>query len=925
MKKPAVQGGLSMGETQPIVGTAHSQAVLDLDGVQNWTSVPAEDASQSQETAPEAALDRGDETAKGSVTLSFMQVLSAEHLSKLKASALSGEHIGKLSWSTAPNGRLLIAYLKPDGTPEQCKDGSPFTRERRSAAEIRREPDGPKYLSPKANGCRLYHSHLAIAAGGYPERLGDRFIPLRITEGELKTEAAIAHDPQRVTIGLGGVSSWQDRRAGGDGSQPLPELEAVPVDGREVRLCFDSDLQKPQVAAALQSLADYLADRGAHILIEVLPNGLDGERLGLDDLIYRHSAAVFHEIAAIARSPFKKQRKDGQTVLVWTFMPEPQSTRERNAYLAGMLGRHWRCGELGKDHWQHWTGTHWRDVFGDDAIARELEQFAVLQGWQNRELITLRSLQAAFRRSIEPAANGGAPGLLPFRNGCLVLDDKHFIPHAPEHGNTWALPYDYSAAAICPGIEAFLLDRLRDPASVAVFRAFARALLTGDRLKCFLEITGPGNSGKTVMSNLLQALVGRENAAAGTLQRLEDRSQRFETAKLAGKRLAVFAECQDYSGQLQNLKALTGDDAIPAEVKGGRHFDFTFTGGVVLVGNGPIRASDPSGAVINRRRSLIVPGVVAASQERQLLESDGHGGWRGELAGELAGLVNWALAMPAAAALEALARDVCSLARAEAKLETLLATDLLADWAEQRLLWAPEKSGDQSLRVGSLDGDPLLYLFPSYLRFVEQQGRNSRPLSLKVFKAKLVDLLRDTLRLPMPPGSPAAGDYKVRDLGSVVPCLRWRGFGDDELPGVIRHAVMVEVSGTGAERVGDGKTPIGNEWNGCNGSEPLTHMREKDSPVVSLIGGESRESVSAIPSIPHKGSQRSAPVPEHPRPVPQGLPIDVQNAKTGEWVAGWYQINTRSGSGSLLCTDPAGETRMVEKKRIRRPLPRQAI
>jgi phage/plasmid-associated DNA primase len=838
---------------------------------------------------------------------------------------LSDEQIAKLGWSTALNGRLLIPYLKPDGTPERCSDGKPFIRERRSEKEIKANPKGGKYRSPYGNGCRVYHSTLAIAAGNYEARLNDRFTPLRITEGETKTESATTHDPKRLTIGLGGVSSWRDRYDGGEESRPLVEFDEIPLNGREVRLCFDSDYQKPQVAAALQSLAEYLADRGAHILIEVLPNGLDGERLGLDDLIYRHSAAVFHEIAAIARSPFKKQRKDGQTVLVWTFMPEPQSTRERNAYLAGMLGRHWRCGELGKDHWQHWTGTHWRDVFGDDAIARELEQFAVLQGWQNRELITLRSLQAAFRRSIEPAANGGAPGLLPFRNGCLVLDDKHFIPHAPEHGNTWALPYDYSAAAICPGIEAFLLDRLRDPASVAVFRAFARALLTGDRLKCFLEITGPGNSGKTVMSNLLQALVGRENAAAGTLQRLEDRSQRFETAKLAGKRLAVFAECQDYSGQLQNLKALTGDDAIPAEVKGGRHFDFTFTGGVVLVGNGPIRASDPSGAVINRRRSLIVPGVVAASQERQLLESDGHGGWRGELAGELAGLVNWALAMPAAAALEALARDVCSLARAEAKLETLLATDLLADWAEQRLLWAPEKSGDQSLRVGSLDGDPLLYLFPSYLRFVEQQGRNSRPLSLKVFKAKLVDLLRDTLRLPMPPGSPAAGDYKVRDLGSVVPCLRWRGFGDDELPGVIRHAVMVEVSGTGAERVGDGKTPIGNEWNGCNGSEPLTHMREKDSPVVSLIGGESRESVSAIPSIPHKGSQRSAPVPEHPRPVPQGEPVEVQNAKTGEWVAGWYQINTRSGSGSLLCTDPAGETRMVEKKRIRRPLPRQAI
>ena len=146
------------------------------------------------------------------------------------------------------------------------------------------------------------------------------------------------------------------------------------------------------------------------------------------------------------------------------------------------------------------------------------------------------------------------------------------------------------------------MDRLGDLTSVALFRAFCRALLTGERLKCFLEITGPSNTGKSVLSNLLRALVGERNTAAGTLQRLENRAERFETAKFAGKRLAVFSECQDYSGQLQVLKALTGDDSVPAEIKGGRHFDFTYRGGVVLVGNGPIRASDPSGAVINRRR-----------------------------------------------------------------------------------------------------------------------------------------------------------------------------------------------------------------------------------------------------------------------------------------------------------------------------------
>jgi hypothetical protein len=121
----------------------------------------------------------------------------------------------------------------------------------------------------------------------------------------------------------------------------------------------------------------------------------------------------------------------------------------------------------------------------------------------------------------------------------------------------------------------------------------------------------------------------------------------------------------------------------------------------------------------------------------------------------------------------------------------------------------------------------------------------------------------------------------------------------------------------GRERVGDGKNPIGNRWNGCNGSEPLTHMREEDPPVVSPIGGEAAESVPAVPSFPYKGSQRSAPVPEGVRPVPQGEPVEFQDHRTGEWVSGWRQVSKRSGSGSLLCIDPAGQSLMVERKRIR--------
>jgi phage/plasmid-associated DNA primase len=606
-------------------------------------------------------------------------------------------------------------------------------------------------------------------------------------------------------------------------------------------------------------------DQGAYVLVEVLPNGLDGTRLGLDDLISRHGSAVFLEIAQIARHPFKIYRKKDKEVRVWAFNPEPIDTRERNVYLFGLHGHHWRRSADAKDHWQHWCGSHWEAMPGDDLLAATIEQFAVIQGWKNRELNTIRSLMAAFRRSINaPADGGGAEGLVPFRNGCLRLADRQFISHDPDHGNTWSLPFDYAPSAGCNRIEEFLLDRLGDYTSVMVVRAFCRALLCGERLKCFLEITGPSNTGKSVIANLLQAMVGRQNTAAMTLQRLEDRQQRFETLKLRNRRLALFSECHDYSGCLNNLKAITGGDSIPAEVKGGCHLDITFLGGVVLAGNAPVRASDPSGAVVNRRRSLLVPKVVQAADERQLLEPDGQGGWRGELADELPGLVNWCLAMTAAEARTALARDVRSPARAEAELETLLCSDFLAEWAEHSLAW--HEAG--RVRVGHAEEDPSQFIYANYLRWLGQQGRNTRPLALRSFKAKLVDLLRDTLGLPLPRGSTNSGEYRMRGVGSVVPGLRLR-LGLEEGPGVIRHAFMqraemleAELVGTDPKRVGNGNNPVGKEWKGWNGSETGSHRQNNEeiySPPIEECRGSS---VPPVSSFPQQGSQRFASVPE---------------------------------------------------------------
>ena len=260
MKKAALPGDLMAKSSEAILGQPQSQAVLDIDSACLGHCVTAKSGAQSQST-PEDSSDSvassGDETAKGDLSLSSTQVLNAEpdeakrqpthktaldkasggfkaslsagHLRKLAESALSGEQISRLGWDTLPDGRLRIPYLMPDGSPELCHDGKPFVRWRASdadlAAAVRDGLKVAKYKSPKGNGCRPYHSALAIAAGRYEERLQDQYTALRITEGELKTEAANAHDPGRLTVGLGGVNSWRDRYDGGEESRPLVDFD----------------------------------------------------------------------------------------------------------------------------------------------------------------------------------------------------------------------------------------------------------------------------------------------------------------------------------------------------------------------------------------------------------------------------------------------------------------------------------------------------------------------------------------------------------------------------------------------------------------------------------------------------------------------------------------------------------------------------
>lgn len=859
------------------------------------------------------------------------RTLTEEHQAHLLACALTQDQLATIGYWSDHRGRLHIPYLQPDGSPEVTHSGAPFARFRLSAAEAVADPKGGKYRSPAGEGCRLYHSPLAIARGGYPERLANVRIPLRITEGEHKVNAATAHDPARLTIGIGGVNAWRDRYDSSDPaapSRPLVDLEALPLDGREVRLCFDSDLHKPQVRAALRELAAWLKSRGARVILEVLPNAPvrdtagKVQRLGLDDLIHRYGAPFFLRIAEHSR--LAEFGEDHQLVIPG----EPSgktATFYRALWLHGLLGSQWRADHESGAAWLQWAGTHWRPIDGPGPLGEAIEEFMDCQGWKAARAVgAVNDLMAAFRRMVGELPPADLRGLVPCRNGVLRVADGALLPHDPTRGNRWALPFDW-APQVDPGpIRSFLLEALGGEEDVALFRAFAQSAALGIRRKLFLEVTGPADSGKSVVASLLTALVGLRNTCAMSLDRLEAPDARFETLRLRGKRLAIFSEAQRYAGPLETLKALTGGDLIRAERKGSNALcDFYFDGAVLVIGNAPIRPADTSAAAINRRRSLITPRAVPPAQQRPLLDRRGEE-WEGELAPHLPGLLAWALAMPEDEARRALSRDVATPARMEAELVALVESDPLAAWADEALVFDPQAVGLDAARVGTTESSPDLYLLPHYRRAVQVDG--GQPLSGKNFKAKLVGLLRDSLGLALPDGPVSTGSYRDRTRGSLVPCIRFRTDADGEAPGVIRHAMQARMCPAEHESprtlAGDGsdESVMAARWQEPSQGTDVMDVMDK-RPHSSHAGAGARAHggvcgdlpVSSITSVPAQGSihhacrphpSRTRHAPADPKHLKVDDPVEVLQSD-GSWRNG-YRVTSQPKDGRVQVSSATG-------------------
>ena len=179
---------------------------------------------------------------------------------------------------------------------------------------------------------------------------------------------------------------------------------------------------------------------------------------------------------------------------------------------------------------------------------------------------------------------------------------------------------------------------------------------------------------------------------------------------MCDKRLLICSESQGYSGPMEQLKAVTGGDLISAERKNStEEVDFVSNGGIMLVGNSPVRPSEVTSAVVDRHRSIRITKNVEDSKQQVLLRyNNGSRQFEGELVPALGAFIKWVLAMDPADARKAISRDITSLARAEAEKEVLLSNDRLEEWANECLIFDDQRSpnGEAAIRtnVGKIEG-----------------------------------------------------------------------------------------------------------------------------------------------------------------------------------------------------------------------------
>ena len=299
-------------------------------------------------------------------------------------------------------------------------------------------------------------------------------------------------------------------------------------------------------------------------------------------------------------------------------------------------------------------GGWYEHVSADDAevdAANVKEREGINIGSMNVVKDTVRLLQ-----KILPAVEFcTVPHLIPMRNGVLDSETRQLHPYTAMLPFNWHIPHDYTDSESCDVWKGFIRKQFGDDEGrTKTLQAFLRCMIGGAyTAKKYLEVVGTSDSGKSQLMNICIALMGAANTVTSSLHALDgsDGASRFETSNLYGKKLVVMPDQEKFLGASENFRKITGGDPIRNERKNVQAgSQFVYQGFVIITANQFMNPKNGGGAILQRRVPVLFD--VSATVAEKARYPDGIG--QHIIDHELAGVLNWVLAMPLSAARDQL-------------------------------------------------------------------------------------------------------------------------------------------------------------------------------------------------------------------------------------------------------------------------------
>ncbi|ECG9675780.1 DNA primase [Salmonella enterica] len=338
---------------------------------------------------------------------------------------------------------------------------------------------------------------------------------------------------------------------------------------------------------------------------------------------------------------------------------------------------------------------------------------------------------------IIPQQNTPARRLIGFRNGVLDTQSGLFSPHSKSHWLRTLCDVDFTPPVEGETLETHApnfwrwLDRAagknpqkRDVILAALFMVLANRY----DWQLFLEVTGPGGSGKSILAEIATLLAGEDNAASADIDTLEDPRKR---ASLIGFSLIRLPDQEKWSGDGAGLKAITGGDAVSVDPKYQNPYSTHIPAVILAVNNNPMRFTDRSGGVSRRRVIIHFPEQIAPEERDPQL--------RDKIARELAVIVRQLMQkfsdpMTARALLQ-------SQQNSDEALSIKRDTDPTFDFCGY-LEMLPQTNGMFMGNASIIPRNYRKYLYHAYLAYMEANGYRN-VLSLKMFGLGLPMMLKE--------------------------------------------------------------------------------------------------------------------------------------------------------------------------------------